>query len=298
LASGGIRYQLNGTASQPPVYYAYHFDRAVGFKNTDYAVLYEALGTKGLILKGGNIVREINRSYYHASVYEYPLAVFDLPDGRVVIAHCPNCYNEIEIEEIESGKRLFVRHGKAQDFFHSRLQVSSDGEYLISAGWIWHPVDRVRIFSVREALQKPGHLDQYNDLEMPAELFEIHAAAFQRSGKILMVGDNGGEPGEEGPYLLRYNPKDSRIELQVALREVPGTIMPIGDEHLMGFFEHPKLIEISTGKVIQRWPELRSGNQNSSIIHHIEKLPHLALDPMRNRFAVADKNEITVIELG
>jgi hypothetical protein len=115
---------------------------------------------------------------------------------------------------------------------------------------------------------------------------------------MLIIGDSGGEPGKEGTFLVRYDPKNHRAGSRVALQEVAGTIMPVGDEHLIGFFEHPKLIEISTGKVIQRWPELRSGNQNSSIIHHLEKLPLLALDPTRNRFAVADKKEITVIELG
>jgi hypothetical protein len=179
LASGGITYHLDGTKKPSSVFYAYQFDRAIGFRETGYAILYEVLGTKGLILKNGKHVREINRSYYHANVYEYPVAIFELPDGRIVIAHCPEKYNRIEIEEIESGKRLAVRQGDPQDFFHSRLQVSSDGEYLISVGWVWHPLDFVQLFSIREALQNPSHLDQYKDLQMPEELFEIHAAAFQ-----------------------------------------------------------------------------------------------------------------------
>jgi hypothetical protein len=297
LASGGITYHFDGTTKPRSVYYAYRFDQAIGFKETGYAILYEKLGTKGLILKNGKHVREINRSYYRANAYEYPIAIFELPDGRVAIAHCPEEYNKIEIEEIESGKRLAVRQGEAQDFFHSRLQVSPNGEYLISAGWVWHPIDLIQIFSIPEALRNPSYLDQYKRLQLPEELFEINAAAFQKNGKILITGLSDGDSGKQDSFLVRYNPKDWNTELLVPLHEVSGTIMAVGDEHLVGFSEHPKLIEISTGKVIYRWPELKSGNQNSSIIHHLGKLPYLALDPARNRFAVADDKEITVIEL-
>jgi hypothetical protein len=67
---------------------------------------------------------------------------------------------------------------------------------------------------------------------------------------------------------------------------------------MIGFYKYPKLFELSSGKVLQRWPELDSGTQISSIIRGIEKLPPLAFDPDRKRFAVSDKKGITVIQLG
>jgi hypothetical protein len=282
----------------PGFYFAYHFDRAAVSPDGTYSVVYEALGTKGLILRGSKLIREINRSYYHAHVYEYPLVILHLVDGRVAIAHCPDAYNKIEIEEIESGQRLTTREGETADFFHSRLQAGSDGEHMLSSGWVWHPLDAVQLFSIREVLDSPTVLDNYEHLELPEELFEVHAATFQNDHSIIMVGDKSGEPGEEGQFLAQYDLREGRVILKTRIPEAAGTIMAAGSEHIVGFYEHPKLIEISSGKVVQSWPELNSGKQNSSIIWHDEQPPPLAMDSKLMRFAVADANGITVIQLG
>ena len=73
--------------------------------------------------------------------------------------------------------------------------------------------------------------------------------------------------------------------------------MPVGN-YTVGFCEHPKLVEIATGEIVQRWPDLETGNQNGSISQNLDKLPPLALDPANKRFAVADGERITVIQLG
>src|SRR3954468_8980867 len=75
---GGTRYSLSGKQTKARVYFAYRFDRAVLSPNREFAVLYEVLGTKGLIVHGNDEPREINRSYYHATAYEYPIALFSL----------------------------------------------------------------------------------------------------------------------------------------------------------------------------------------------------------------------------
>jgi hypothetical protein len=295
-AGGGTRFLFDGSTVRAGVFFAYRFDRAAVSCNGEYVVVYEALGTKGLIVRGNKEVREINRSYYHAHVYEYPIALLDLPDGRTAIAHCPEAYNRLEIEEIESGRRLTSRPGESPDFFHSRLQVSPDGAYLLSAGWVWHPVDVVEIFPVREALNAPELLDQPLGIELPEEMFEVKGAAFQGNDSVLLVG-NGDL--ENSPYVIgRYSITQSKIDVKSALETAPGTIMPVGRDHFVGFYEHPKLFEISSGKVILSWPELETGKQNSSILHHLGKIPPIALDPQRNRFAVAGPKGISVIQLG
>jgi hypothetical protein len=298
LVAGATCYRLDGGVINSSFYFAYKFDRAAVSPNGEFAVVYEVLGTKGLVLRNNKVIREINRSYYHAQVYEYPIAMFCLRDGRTVIAHCPDEYNKIEIEEIESGHRLTGRDGEIQDFFHSRMQTSPNGEHLLSAGWVWHPLDAIQLFPVSEVLRNPRILDHYVDLELPKEMFEVHAAAFQDNEFVIMVGDNGGEPGKERQRLTRYEIKRNRLDFEVSLEETAGTIMPVSNEYFVGFHEHPKLFEISSGKVVQRWPEINSGKQNSSILHHLETIPPIALDPMRQRFAVADSSKITVIQLG
>src|SRR5262245_22226881 len=78
LTSGGNRYHLDGTITESRVYWGYKFDNAVISPNWRYAVIYETLGTKAVILKEGNILREVNRSYYFADVYEYPVTLLRL----------------------------------------------------------------------------------------------------------------------------------------------------------------------------------------------------------------------------
>ncbi len=132
-ASSGRRFRLDGTVVTPHSGYAYHFDATLVSPNAKYIALYERLGTKGLLLdNSGAVLREINRSYYHANNYEYPLTFLTLPDGRTGIAHCPHDYEKIEIEEVETAKQWTFRDTQPFDFFHSRFAVSSDSCYLLS----------------------------------------------------------------------------------------------------------------------------------------------------------------------
>ena len=77
-----------------------------------------------------------------------------------------------------------------------------------------------------------------------------------------------------------------------------GTLMPLGD-YAVGFYDHPKLIDLSTGAVVQSWPDLFSGRQTSGIIWGLkEGRPRLALDARNARFAVAEAEGVTVVQLG
>jgi len=296
-AGGGARFGLDGSMVRAGINWAYRFDNAITSRDGNYRVIYETLGTKGLVLRGNKCLREINRSFYHAHVYEYPIAILELPGGVVGLAHCPESYNRLEIEEIESGDKLTLRPGESPDFFHSRLEASPDGAYLLSAGWVWHPVDLIHVFSIHEALKYADQLDKPLPLNLPDDIFEVNAATFQDSNALLLVGKSESDESSAST-VAQYKIKEEKVEQKCALESMPGTIMAVGRDHFVGFYEHPKLFEISTGKVIQSWPELSSGKQNSSIIWHHELRPLLALDPARKRFAVANANDITVIQLG
>jgi hypothetical protein len=298
FAAGGIRYRLDGSTEPAHVFYAYRFDRAIASRDGEYAVLYEMLGTKGIILHRGKHLREINRSYYHAHVYEYPIAILELRDRRIALAHCPESYNRLEIEELESGQKLTLREGESPDFFHSRLAVSPNAEYLLSAGWVWHPLDVAQVYSISNALKTAATLDKPEKFDFPDKLWEIHSAAFLDDHTLMMVGDDGGESGKEMSFLVQFNLKTRHVVSEVKLEEAAGTIFPISSQYLISFYKHPKVIDIASGKIVHRWPELNSGQQNSSIIWHNEQLPPLALDPLNGRFALADTSGITVIHLG
>jgi hypothetical protein len=290
-----IVFGLDDTSTKVRSLFGYRFDKAIISADAQYSVIYENLGTKGIILKEGRFVREINRSYYCADAYEYPVAFFNLADGRPVIAHCPDEYCKIEIEEIETGKKLTSRTNKPDDFFHSRLQVSPDGRYLLSCGWVWHPWDTIELFDVERALKEPDSLDQPWKGNLLGIEGEIHSAAFNGAGKIVIAAD---EDEQSKPVLCTYKIDEDRITSSFRLEEHMGILMPMGD-FVVGFYEHPKLFNLKTGIIEHRWDDLTSGDQNSSIISHInEKLPKIALDPKNKRFAVAGAEEITVIQLG
>ena len=138
-------------------------------------------------------------------------------------------------------------------------------------------------------------MDQIWRGSVPGIAGEIHAAAFNGEDTIILATE-----AEESNQLAlcAYGINEERITFSFPLEEPVGTLMPVGG-YVVGFFEHPKLFNLKTGKIEYRWDEIMSGDQNSSIIwHHKEKLPSIALDSQNKRFAVAGPEEITVIQLG
>ena len=73
-------------------------------------MLYTRTQTKGVLLRNGEeIVRQINRDYYHANIYEYPVSFARLRDGREVLIHCPEEVNVLVVEDVETGEDLAAR---------------------------------------------------------------------------------------------------------------------------------------------------------------------------------------------
>src|SRR5262245_5539020 len=68
-AGGGRIFHLDGTIEECRVRWGSRFDGAVASPCGELSIIYEKLGTKGLVLRHGKLVREINRSYYHSDVY-------------------------------------------------------------------------------------------------------------------------------------------------------------------------------------------------------------------------------------
>ena len=303
-AGGGQRYRLDGSIVPRRFGSTFRFNQSLVSPDGQYAVIYEKLVTKGLVLKDAKLLREINRGYYFANSYEYPVALFALPDGRNAIAHCPDEYNRIEIEDAETGERLTTRQSEPMDFFHSRLQSSPDGRCLLSAGWMWHPFDHFVLFDVGQVLKQPETLDAPLDHDSANTGTGINNAVFQGTNDLILTSDDvffdaGDEKNTD--ELLKpdqvgvYNIDDKHYRFIAPLTEPSGLLMPVSDA-VVGFYDHPKLIDLCSGEITVRWPELSTGTQNSSI--HREETPPLALDAINHRFAVADEEKITVIQIG
>ncbi|HWD28321.1 MAG TPA: hypothetical protein VG387_14215, partial [Rhizomicrobium sp.] len=232
---GGREIALDGEIRPSHVRYAYTFDAAAASPSGAFAAIYETLGTKGLILRDGKILREINRSYYQADAYEYPIALIRLASGREVIVHCPDHYNQIEIDDLATGERLTGAMDRdPSDCFHARLAASPDGKYLVSAGWLWHPVDTVRLYDLAAALADPRHLDG-EGLGIDAWA-EDSSAAFLADGR-LAVDLVELEVDEETPDAPRealrlFDPARPDAPQVIRRDERLGTMMAVGEHHL------------------------------------------------------------------
>ena len=58
---------------------------------------------------------------------------------------------------------------------------------------------------------------------------------------------------------------------------------------------HPRLLSTHDGSVLFEWPHLKTGQQTSSIIHHVDSIPVFAKHPTLPKFAVVDGEKITVV---
>jgi hypothetical protein len=82
----------------------------------------------------------------------------------------------------------------------------------------------------------------------------------------------------------------------VVLDEPPGRMMPLGRDHVVAFYRHPRLISLRTGRVLHSFSDLPTGLQAGPIARGItERLPPIALDTDHHRFAVAVDKAITVV---
>lgn len=303
--SGGEIYSLDGAKSESSARYAYRFDSAVTSPSGRFAVLYEKLGTKGILLKNGEVTRELSRSFYHADAYEYPICLFSLADGREVVAHCPNEYNRLEIDELETGTRLTSQHERSpSDLFHSRLSVSPSGARLLSAGWVWHPFGIAACYELESAVRDGRHLDKpAMDVESSNE---VSSCAFVTDDEIVAANSDDFDysAGDEEEEPLRplsigiWSLERSEWSRLVHLEAPAGTLMPLGKKRVLLLHTHPRLLDLETGEIQREWTNISTGLQTCSIIHHIPPVPPMAIDVKKRRFAVASEEAISVLDFG
>lgn len=273
------------------------------FDNASYcSPLAKALALAAMSLGLGvvQLLREINRSFYIADEYEFPIALVRLETGREVIVHCPDQYNRLEIDDLATGERLTGSTNRTpSDCFHSRLAGSPDGTFLVSAGWVWHPIDAVYLYDLAAAMADPRHLDG-NGVSVPLWADDGCSAAFLPNGQLAVdlvetrFDDEASQSLTEA--LLLLDPKQPTPPKVIRRAERLGMMMAVGVHHMLGLYEHPKLIDLRTGEVEQRWTHIKSGTQESSILRDGTLFPPIALDEFGLRCAIADAEGINVLE--
>ncbi|RZK58780.1 MAG: hypothetical protein EOO91_07255 [Pedobacter sp.] len=302
-ANSGRQYFADGQVKELGSYhFAFSFDSAITSEDGIYAVIYKKLGTKGLLLKNGQILREINRSYYQAEVYEYPIAFAKLKDGRNILIHCPENYCRLDFEEVETGNFLtnhIVR--KPSDFFHSRLEVSLDHKTLLSKGWAWHPYDFIEVFDIEECIHNPIALDKSK--HKPDVDAEICSASFITNDLVLIGSPNDTEPFNDEPsdklkngQIGIWNIKTNEVtEIIQPNFTIGGHLMAIDETFAWNLYENPKIINFKTGEIVDELKDIQSGNQISSIIHHLYNLPTIAFNRQTKQVAISKDNKIEIL---
>ena len=298
--SAGEEYSLDGQKQQRPKYhYAFNGDGSITSPDGQYSFVYKRLGTKGLLLKNGEILREVNRSYYFAESYEYPAAFF-IFDNTIYLAHCPIKYCQLDFENVETGEIVTNIPGRnPSDIFHSRLSISPDGKYLMVRGWVWHPLDRVELFDIAACLKDPVLLDEGS--LYPSFGTEINTASFIDNERILIAASDEEPLDNETPPILPqkhiaiWNFLSDDLSVPVKVNDDFGNLFAINDKRAWDMYKYPKIINVQTGEIESKIEGINSGLQQSAIFSDITKYPQICFDRQTGQIAV--RIDSTTIEV-
>jgi hypothetical protein len=275
------------------------WDACVASPDGRYALIFARLGTKALLLKEGELLREVNRSYYQANAYEYPAAFFE-HEGRTYLAHCPQEYNRLEFEDVETGEiPTDIPEREPCDVFISRLLVSPGQTWLLHQGWFWHPYGMVEAFDIGACLRDPTLLD--NSTRTPVAVgSEVSSASFLDDDTVLLAASAeeplGDEPALPPNRLAWWNLQTNELSAPIAAPGKRGLVIAINAELAWDLYEHPKLLNLTTGAVEQRWESVNSGKQNAA--YYPDTAVQIVHSPDRGLLVVKTPTAVEVIALG
>lgn len=296
-ASGGKQYFLNGEILESHTYFPFAFDAAITSANLTYTFIYQPLGTKELLLKNGELLREINRSHYFANAYEFPCAFIEVNSVTYLI-HCPVAYNQLDFENAETGELLTnVSERKPADFFHSRLAVSSDNSTLISRGWVWHPLDVTLIFDVNNCLSEPKVLDELR-WQLP-DGAEVCTASFIDSERIVIGSSdeiiNDEDLSMPAKHIAIWDLDKKTMSKPVPVEEEFGNLFAINENFAWDFYDFPKIISIETGEIIDKDVSINTGKNRSAIANSGTVNPQIIFNRHTKQIAISGDERIEVL---
>ena len=303
LAAGDTRFRLDGTSKRGGFTFGFHFDVTVTGPDGIAAVA-KRRGTTALVMTGPTKRRQLGRDCYFADAYDYPIALFRGPDGRPLLAHCPQQYTVLHLDDARTGKRLTARRPTRTDYFHSHLLASPSGRWLASHGWVWHPFEAVLVFDVARVLADPALLDRTGWPFASRIDGEVAGIGWAADDHLLVSTTNDDPLGtdEDGAMLLAssigcFDPAADAWCYRTQLERVAGELLDLGDHrHVVAFDGHPRLLDARTGETLRAWEDLPTGHR-ASCIDDRDRRP-LALDHGHRRFAVGSDERVTIVELG
>ena len=105
----------------------------------------------------------LDRGEYHPETTPFP-AAFVVHQGRSILIHGTD-WNRVDASDPQSGNLLSARsptsyqEGQERpehylDYFHGKLHVSPDGEWILDDGWIWHPMGAPLVWHTKDWLAR------------------------------------------------------------------------------------------------------------------------------------------------
>lgn len=276
-----------------------------------YRVLYARRGTKALLLDETTLLRELNRSFAYAEDFDYPIALGQLPDGRDVLAHCPESIGSLRIEDVATGEVLAEQPTPGNSYFHSRLAFNPDGRYLLVNGWFWHPEATIEVHDIAAALVNPGALEA-NLLRRKADgedawRGEVVSACWLGNDRIAVLESpdtfetSTAETDENarsfaGSNTLSVLGVDGTLHARNRVEVTPGLLAPCGDQ-VLNLHAHPTLINPATGRTVSAWTALEAGTATHCYGVRESRHPVYAYHAPSRRLALAQPDHIAVITL-
>ncbi|MNO12369.1 hypothetical protein D3C76_19780 [compost metagenome] len=121
---------------------------AVSGRFSQHAALYD--------LQECKLIMPLSRGTYHYDVCTFPLA-FTEHEGRTLLIHGTE-WNRLDLLDVRSGENLSDRQTPVRDgdqygehdldYFHGKIHVSPQGDWIVDTGWIWHPIASIRSWSL------------------------------------------------------------------------------------------------------------------------------------------------------
>lgn len=290
-------YGLDGSVSRTGFTLSHPFDRCITSQDGQYVFVYGNLSTKGVLLKLGEFLREINRPYYHAATYEYPAAFYTSPTGKTYLIHCPIRYDQLDFEDIESGEIVTNIPGRTPvDIFHSRLEVSPDNKCLMVRGWVWHPLDVCCLYDIDACLADPNMLDK-GGISTAEGPLEKSIGAFVNEHEVLL---GALESDDDLPlhHIATWDFIAQTVKNPVKVSGEFGNIVGVQNGIAWDFYKYPKIIDIQTGVVLDTMEDVATGEQVSSIIRYLKYVPPIVYNCELNLVAMGTSgNQIDVFSI-
>lgn len=133
--------------------------------NGNFIAMVETLRTEGLVLdlETGRMSMSLTRDGEYSDLTPFPIAFF-MHNGKPLLIHSTD-WNRLDISDPQTGQLLTARGPTSYetgqprpehylDYYHGRLLVSPDHEWIADDGWAWHPIGSITTWNIRRWLEE------------------------------------------------------------------------------------------------------------------------------------------------